>query len=95
MALKLESFDVPAIGGIIKIDGQRLAWVDVEFHYENDELDTHPSVHFRVSVPYDHDWTVDRIHREALAKVRELAALTGQQVAEKDLEELRRYSLEV
>ncbi len=94
MDLELESFDIPAIGGVIKIDDQRLAWVEVEFHFENKSLDTHPSVHFRVNVPYAHDWTVDRIHEAALEKVRELAEMTGRQLEEKGLEELRQYSLE-
>ncbi|MFA9460882.1 hypothetical protein [Thiohalorhabdus methylotrophus] len=95
MDFQLESFDIPAIGGVVKIDGQRLAWVDVDLHFENRELDTHPSVHFRVNVPYGNDWTVDQIHESALEKVREIASLTEKQLAEKSLEELRQYSLDI
>ncbi|KPV40503.1 hypothetical protein AN478_06890 [Thiohalorhabdus denitrificans] len=94
MSLQLESFDIPAIGGVVKIDDKRLAWVDVELHFENPELDTHPNVHFRVNVPYGNDWTVDQIHEAALEKVRELTAMTEKQLEEKSLEELRQYSLE-
>ncbi|MFP4561031.1 MAG: hypothetical protein ACLFRB_10295 [Thiohalorhabdus sp.] len=94
MAYTFQSLNLPPEAEMVPADEEgKLAWVDVDLNFRDEETGLEPTVRVRVPVDYAPGGNVDQMHSDAVQKAEDLAQLAASHLEENDVDSLVRMAM--